>query len=82
MWALVKEIIGTETVAEVGEFPWFFTTETPPNYILIYQHFNRSHVPLEVPSLGVRLHQFRWRDLRVMLCRGWMLMPEPFLQLE
>jgi hypothetical protein len=82
VWALVEEIVRAVAVSEIVELPWLVRRSPAPHHLLIDEHFNRTQVPFEVPSIGIGLCQFRWRDLCVVLRGCGRGMAKPVLQFE
>src|SRR2546423_14362903 len=60
--------------------PWLpCRSRTAFHNILVNEHLYRSNVATKVTSVYIRLGEFRWRDLGILLCRFGRTMPKPFL---
>src|SRR3984957_4936177 len=82
MLALLKEIIGAVSVAEVIELPRLSRGAPTSHRVLIDQNLDCTKVAGEVTSICIRLGNLQRRDLRVVLSSCWSRVPQPLLQLK
>src|ERR1700692_367246 len=79
---LVEEIVCAIAMSEIVELPGLVGGSSAAHDFLVHKHFNGTKVAREVPSVSVRLSQFRWSDLGVMLRRSRRAVAEPFLEFK
>ena len=80
MRALVEEVIGAVTVAEVLKVPRLALRTSASDCILIDEDSDGSDITSQGASVLVRFGELRWCDLCVKARRFGRAMPKPLLE--